>query len=294
MDINLELYKVFYFVATSSNFSEAAKKLFISQSAVSQSIKTLESKLGTTLFFRNTKKVSLSKEGELLFKHIEPAFNLIKTAERNISDVNTFTRGEIHIGASDTICKYYLLPYFKQFHKLYPHIHIEVTNRTSTKCVDLLKQSKVDLIITNLPNEDISSYMEIRTVSSFKDVFVASSNFINLKEKEISIKELENHPLLMLEKNTTTRVFFDNFIKNFNFNIKPDVELGSIDLLIELARISLGISFVPDYCFNDTNNLKDLFILNIKEQLPIRKLAVVTNKNIPLSVASKKFIELMD
>ena len=73
MDINYELYKVFFHVANSLSFSKASKQLFISQSAVSQSIKVLEKKLNHPLFTRNTKQVHLTPEGELLLKHIEPA-----------------------------------------------------------------------------------------------------------------------------------------------------------------------------------------------------------------------------
>ena len=84
MDINYELYKVFYYVATTLSFSEASKQLFISQSAVSQAIKTLEKKLEQTLFIRSTKRVQLTPEGEILLRHIEPAINLIQRGETQL------------------------------------------------------------------------------------------------------------------------------------------------------------------------------------------------------------------
>ena len=136
MDINLELYKVFYYVATSLSFSEASKQLYISQSAVSQSIKTLEKKLEQPLFIRSTKK----------------AMNLIQRGESQLLDSGSLGLGQLHIGASDTICRYFLVPYLKQFHKKFPNVPIKVTNATSVSCVDLLEQGKVDLIVTNFPN----------------------------------------------------------------------------------------------------------------------------------------------
>ncbi len=120
MDINYELYKVFFHVASSLSFSEASKQLFISQSAVSQSIKTLEKKLGQPLFIRSTKKVQLTPAGEILLKHIEPAMNLIRRGEGQLLEANTLGLGQLHIGASDTICRYFLVPYLKQFHKKFP------------------------------------------------------------------------------------------------------------------------------------------------------------------------------
>ena len=128
MDINFELYKVFYYVAVSLSFSEASKKLFISQSAVSQSIKTLERKLEQPLFIRSTKKVQLTPAGTLLLKHIEPAVNLIQRGENQLLDSGTLGFGQLHIGASDTICRYFLVPYLKQFHTLFPDVPIKVTN----------------------------------------------------------------------------------------------------------------------------------------------------------------------
>ena len=152
MDINYELYKVFYHVATTLSFSEASKQLYISQSAVSQSIKTLEKKLGQSLFIRSTKKVQLTPAGDVLLKHIEPAMNLIRRGEDQIIDSNVLSLGQLHIGASDTICRYFLVPYFKMFHEKFPSVPIKVTNATSSACVDLLEQGKVDLIISNSPN----------------------------------------------------------------------------------------------------------------------------------------------
>lgn len=139
LDINYELYKVFYYVATTLSFSEASKLLFISQSAVSQSIKVLEKKLGITLFIRSTKRVQLTPEGETLLRHVEPAINLIARGEAQIMEAGTLGGGQLRIGASDTICRYFLVPYLNRFHRSFPNVHIKVTNQTSTQCVDLLE-----------------------------------------------------------------------------------------------------------------------------------------------------------
>ena len=291
MPLNYELYKVFYFVATNLSFSKAAAELYISQSAVSQNIKNLEKELNTKLFIRNTKEVSLTQAGKVLFDHIEPAFNLIKTGEKNIKELNALKRGEIHIGANDTIAKDYLLPYLNEFHKLYPQIHIQITNRTSSTCVELLKQNAVDLIISNLPNPKISSDMLVKEIFEFEDIFICSNNFKNLKNKEVTLKELKKYPLLMLEAKTSTRKFFDDLLKKYNIELKPEVELGSVDLLIEMTRIGLGIAHVPQYSLNLSQ--KELFKIKLKEKLPKRKLAVVRNKEYPLSKAAERFLTVL-
>ncbi|MFW5749350.1 MAG: LysR family transcriptional regulator, partial [Halanaerobium sp.] len=172
MALNYELYRVFYQVAVNLSFSKAAENLFISQSAVSQNIKNLEEELKTDLFIRSTKNVQLTEAGRILFDHIEPAFNLIKNGEKSIREINALKRGEIHIGANDTISKDYLLPYLNKFHQLYPDIQIQITNRTSSTCIDLLQQNKVDLIISNLPNPKITDKMEYQEIFSFNDIFI--------------------------------------------------------------------------------------------------------------------------
>ena len=176
MDINYELYKVFYYVASTLSFSEASKQLFISQSAVSQSIKALEKKLDQTLFIRSTKKVRLTTEGEILLRHIEPAISLIKRGESQLLDVGV-RGGQLHIGASDTICRYFLVPYLERFHREFPGAHIKVTNATSIHCVELLETGQVDLIVVNSPNSYLGNVPNVKKIKDFQDVFIANEAF---------------------------------------------------------------------------------------------------------------------
>lgn len=292
LDINFELYKVFYYVATKKSFSSAANKLFISQSAVSQAIRQLEQKLDCALFFRNTKKVKLTQEGQALYTYIEQAFNFIKSGEKRLEDMNSLVSGEIRIGASDTICKHYLMPYFKSFNEKYPGIKIKVTNRTSTKCIELLKNGSVDFSVVNIPLHNEYPQLEFKKTSDVTDIFIAGDNYAELNNKELYLKDLEKLPLLVLEKNTITRDYFDAMLKDCGVEINPEFELGSIDVMIDMARIGLGIAFVPDFSIHGKAK-EELFQLNIKEKLPQRHMGVVTHKNIPLSVAASKFTEML-
>lgn len=291
MDINYELYKVFYHVATSLSFSEASKQLFISQSAVSQSIKTLEKKLEQPLFIRSTKKVQLTPAGKVLLKHIEPAMNLIQRGESQLLETGALGLGQLHIGASDTICRYFLVPYLKEFHKKFPNIPIKVTNATSQNCVDLLEQGKVDLIVTNFPNVRLNQSYIQKTVLEFSDVFIANPAFFNLRQQELGFAELTQYPILMLDKKSTTSEFLHNIFLQHQLELVPEIELSSNDLLIDLARIGLGIACIPDYCLSKES--KELFILKTKEQIPRRQLAAAINPNLPSSVSTEEFLKLL-
>ncbi len=287
MDINYELYKVFYYVATTLSFSEASKKLFISQSAVSQSVKALEKKLDQPLFIRSTKKVQLTPEGEILLRHVEPAMNLIKRGEAQIAD-SIAGGGQIRIGASDTICRYFLVPYLKRFHREFPNVHIKVTNQTSIRCVDLLENGQVDLIFTNYPNSYLSNMYTIKKIKRFHDVFVANDSFSSLRSRNLSLAQLLEHPILMLDKKSTTSEFLHSLFQQHQLDLVPEVELSSNDLLLDLAKIGLGIAFVPDYCINESSD--DLFIVGTKNTLPEREIVAAYNTHIPIPKATMEFL----
>lgn len=289
MDINYELYKVFYHVAATLSFSEASKQLFISQSAVSQSIKVLEKKLNQTLFIRSTKKVQLTPEGEILLKHIEPAINLIHKGENQLLEANTLNGGQLRIGASDTICRYYLVPYLNEFHKTWPNVHIKVTNQTSIECAHLLENGQVDFIITNYPNSGLSSSQNVRIINEFSDVFVANQDYFPLKDQTVDLQKLQTYPILMLDRKSTTSEFLHHIFQKEQLDLVPEIELSSNDLLIDLARIGLGIAFVPDFCIPE--NDKDLFQVKLTQKLPIRQMVVAYNENLPISQAAKQFMD---
>ncbi len=289
MDINYELYKVFYQVASSLSFSEASKKLFISQSAVSQSVKTLERKLGQPLFIRSTKKVQLSPAGQALLKHVEPAVHLLEKGETQLLDANTLGLGQLHIGASDTICRYFLVPYLKRFHEQFPDVPIKVTNATSLGCVDLLSQGRADLIIANYPNSRMDHTSINKAVATFQDVFIANPAYIDLPP-QASLADIREYPLLMLERKSTTSEFLHSLFLQRQLELIPEVELNSNDFLIDLARIGLGIAFVPDYCLSDDGELK---IICTSECIPRRQIVAAINPSLPLSPSAQEFLKLL-
>ena len=291
MDINYELYKVFFYVGRPLSLYEASKCLFISQSAVSQSVKVLEKKLGQTLFIRSTKKVQLTPEGEILFKHIEPAMNLIQKGENQLLEANSLNGGQLRIAASDTICRYYLVPYLNRFHKAYPNVHIKVFNFTSIECAHVLENGQVDFILSNYPNSGLLASHSVRSIHEFHDVFVANAEAFPLKDQVLTLEELKEYPIMMLDRKSTTSEFLHSMFQRSHLDLVPEIELSSNDLLIDLARIGLGIAFVPDFCIPADES--QLYILKLAQSLPARKLVVASNDSVPLSQAAKQFMDML-
>lgn len=292
MDINFELYKIFYHAGTLKSFSAAADKLFISQSAVSQAIKNLEDKTGVQLFIRKSRHIKLTHEGEMLYRHVEQAYNFLKAGENKLLELQGLNQGEVRIGASDTVCKYHLLPFIQKYTELYPSIKIQLVNRTSSQIVDVLKNGLVDFGIVTLPVEDKS--LTIEEFMSVKDVFVAGPRFTALRDTTVSIRDLNRHPLLLLPSTSATRRNLDGALSALGLRVTPEIELESIDLLVEYAKLGLGIAYVLEESTVQAIEAGQLFQIKVQERLPARKLGIVTMNHVPLSKAAAEFIQVLD
>ena len=217
--------------------------------------------------------------------------NLIRKGENQLLEAHTLNGGQLRIGASDTICRYYLIPYLKRFHQEYPGIHIKVINQTSIACAKFLENGQADFIITNYPNSALSGTLNTRVINEFHDVFTASRQAFDLEGKTLSLADLLRYPILMLDRRSTTSEFLHQVFQKNQLDLVPEIELSSNDLLIDLARIGLGIAFVPDFCIPAQD--KDLFILKLREELPSRQMMVAYNDTLPVSQAARQFMDML-
>lgn len=292
MDVNLELYRIFYHVVKAGSISKASQELFISQPAVSQAIKKLESRLGGQLFTRAPKGITLTPEGEVLFKYIEQGYNMIMLAESKFMEAINLDIGSIRIGASDMTLKYFLLPYLEEFHKQYPKVKIMVTNRPSPETVEFLKKGAIDFGVVSLPLPDDDS-LEIFKATEIQDCFVANERFGHLAGREVSIKELAEYPVIMLERNTSSRRYIDEYLSRHSVKLVPEFELATSDLIVEFACRGLGISCVVRNFAEEYIKKGMLFEINLKEKIPPRHFGIIKLRNVPLTAAAKKFVELI-
>ncbi|MBM7616008.1 LysR family transcriptional regulator [Alkaliphilus hydrothermalis] len=292
MDVNLELYKIFYYVAKNLSFTKAAEELFVTQSSVSQSMAQLEKKLDIVLFHRTNRRVSLTHEGEMLFSHVSQAINIIKSGERILENTKVLEYGELKLGASDTICKYFLLPYFSQFHRIYPKIRINITNQPSIRTIESVRKGELDFGIINLPYDSVPNDLNVEVLSNFTEVLITNRCFFKGTEGITSIQQLMDYPLITLTKETSTRRYLDSYFQKHQLTLEPEFELESIDLIMELVQIGLGIGFVIDAAVAALKN-EDVSIINLKEPLPTRSIAFISNKKLPLSIPAQEFLELL-
>ncbi|MCJ7842541.1 LysR family transcriptional regulator [Lederbergia sp. NSJ-179] len=288
----LDLYKVFCQVGKDQSFSKAAKALYMTQPAVSQAMKQLESELEIRLFNRTPKGVSFTNEGNLLFEYVQSAINLIETGEEKILEFKNLTVGELKIGVGDTISRHFLLPYLETFHNRYPNIKFKIVNGTTLEICSLLKSGGVDVAICNFPIDDASleqlPYMDIH------DIFVCGREYKRQLSEPLSLDEIAKFPLILLEPKSNSRKYIEDYLRSKGIQIEPEFELGSHDLLLEFAKMNLGIACVTKEFSLDYLKNGSLSEIELSEKIPKRSVGVCFLKSVPLSPASMKFVEVIE
>lgn len=293
MLINLELYRIFYTTARLGSISKAAKELYTSQPAASQAIKHLEQKLGGELFFRNARGVSLTVEGEVLYRYIEQGYNLIQAGERKFFELKQLTAGQLRLAVCSAVCKYDLLQYISQYNLNYPDVSLSITDESSYKIIQLLESGEIDIGILNPHNLDRSKFHTIKTLE-IHDCFVVGEKYKTLCDAPISIHTLsQNYPFIMLQKGGNTRAYIHEYFLSHGIKLAPQIELSNLDLIVEFTMEGLGVACViEEYVQKELKN-NTLFKLNVQEKIPLRKLEVVVKKDMPLSTATSRFIDLI-
>ena len=293
MNINFELYRIFYTVANHGNITKASEELMISQPAISKSIKNLEEQLGGTLFIRTKRGVILTDEGKEFYKYIKQAMEYIQNAESKFTDLINLETGSIKIGISTTLTKEFLLPFLEIFHAKYPNINIEINTDITNELIPKLRNGLIDMIIHNLAKNHYGEDIEILKIKEIHDCFVCNKSFSELLNRKVSIKELAKYPLILLPKGANTRMFVDNLASNHGVTLKPNIELASIALNVEFARIGLGISYITKEYITKNLQDEDLYEIDLEEEIPARFIGIATCKNHVSNFSSKKLIEII-
>ncbi len=290
MAVKLELYKVFKEVAEAGNITAAAQSLYISQSAVSQSIKQLESDLQTRLFARNSRGVTLTADGKLLYEYVRSAIGLLETGENKLSQTRELQMGHLTIGASDTVTSQFLLPHLDAFHRLYPAIHIRIISGRSHKVLGLLQSGKVDIAFASTPGE---GNFETTPCFSTHTIFVASPEYPCPFEKPHTLSEIAAYPLILLEHKASSRAFLEKFFIQNGQHLKPEIELGARSLLVDLAAIGFGVAGVTEEFVKKDLEAGRIRKINTAFDIPSRSVDMCVLQGVPQTAAAKRFADFI-
>lgn len=244
MNQNLSSYRIFYTVANTGNISKAAKELYISQPAISKSIQKLEESVGCKLFSRSSRGVVLTDEGKLLYEHVSEAFETLTMGEEKLKRSIELGVGHLKIGVSSTLCKYLLLPYLKEFIRQNPHISISISCQSTNDTLKLLEDNKIDIGLIGKPENLKNIHFDF--LEEIEDIFVAAKDYLrNLKTRGIQKDHiLQSSTLMLLDKNNMTRQYIDDYLQENQIIIKDSIDISDMDLLIDFARIGVGVACV--------------------------------------------------
>lgn len=291
MSVKLELYRVFKEVAEAGNITAAAQTLFISQSAVSQSIKQLEAELQTRLFARNSRGVTLTADGRMLYEYVRSAMGLLETGEEKLSQSRDLQMGHLTIGASDTVTSQFLLPYLDRFHRQYPAIHIQIISGRSHKVLGLLQSGKVDIAFASTPQEGAS--LETFPCLATHSIFVAGAEYPCDFDHVYTLEEIARFPLILLERKASSRLYLEKYFLQNGLHLHPEIELGARSLLVDLAAIGFGVAGVTEEFVRRELDSGHLRKLRTSFDIPPRSVDLCVLRDVPLTSAAQRFSDFI-
>ena len=288
---NFEYYKVFYFCARYQSITTAASKLCLSQPAVTKTIKNLETTLGCKLFFRSKKGVSLTPKGQILYNKICPACELIFSAETDLDAANAQVSGTIRIAACETACRLWLIPRLQRFHNMYPKVHVEIHYLPS---LSVMRQNgasdpSFDFAVVNTPAV-VTEDLECTNLADIEDTFVCGRAFRQLAEREISLDELREYPLVLMPAGSSTRRWIDAHFARHNIQLQPAFEMATLSLIKHSIMENLGVGTVPYEVAREEIADGTLYRIRLTDPLPGRKICLITSREHPLGVAANTFL----
>lgn len=290
MNQNLSSYWIFYTVANAGNISRAAKELYISQPAISKSIQKLEESLNCKLFSRSSRGVMLTDEGKLLYVHVKEAFTSLRLGEEQLKRSIELGIGHLNIGVSSTLCKYMLLPYLKEFIKQNPHISISIQCQSTKETLKLLDENKIDLGL--IGKTDTIKNLQFDHLAEIEDVFVATQEYINnLKKRGISRKDaLARATLMLMDKNNISRQYIDGYLAENHISVADTIDISDMDLLIDFAKIGVGIACVIKNFVEEELRTKTLLPIPLDIPIKPREVGFIYKPQSVLNSSLQSFI----
>lgn len=291
MNISYDHYAIFYYVAKHGSFTKAANALLLNQPNLTRTVKSLEEKLGRTLFVRSNKGVKLTPEGEVLYEHVSAAFEHFNAAEEEISLNKSLERGVVSIGASEIALNLYLLPILNKYKSTYPGVKIKISHLSAPGAVAKLGSGLVDLAMFTAPMAPTPDIIS-REIEAFKEVAICGEAYKDIVKREgLTLEEIAKYPIVSFGKKTSTYEFYFRYFERNGLNFAPDIEAATADQIIPLVRHNLGIGFVPERFLNGNDD--GIFRVPLAEEIPMRQILLARKRAHPLALPAKRLEQMI-
>ncbi len=292
MDINFEYYKIFYYVAKYGNITKAATALGSNQPNVTRIMKLLEAQLNCKLFTRESRGISLTEEGKLLYSHVEIAYRHLLNAQEEICRQNSHRGGTVEIGATETALYLFLLNIFHDFKQEYPAIRIKIHNHSTPETMKQLASGKLDFAVITTPFE-IPKTFSCLNVMEFEEILVGGTQYLNLSKGLLELADIKNYSWIGLGRGSATYNFYKDFFIAHKVDLEPNMEVATAGLMLPMIENNLGIGFVPEKMASPLLNEKKLIRIHLNCDIPKRSIQIVSDKGRGKSLAADTFYKFM-
>ena len=287
MNVNLEYYRIFYYVAKYQNFTRAARAMGNSQPNITRAMNLLEQEIHCTLFIRTNRGVRLTPEGEKLYIRVSAAMEQLQTAEEELHESSGLEHGTISIGASETALNIYLLEKLRTFHMEYPGIRLKIYNHSTPQAVQAVKNGEIDFAVVTTPT-DVETPLKKVDMYSFQEILVGGKTFMALGSQELSLAEVQNYPFICLGRETQTWKFYQQIFERHGLELMPDTDVATTDQILPLVKNELGMAFLPEAMAREAIEKGEIIELSLRESVPQRSVCMVYDRQHPLSAAAKE------
>ena len=292
MNTDYNLYKIFLTLYEQKSISKTASLLYVSQPAVSYNLKELESQLGYTLFYRNSKGIEPTMEAKELYSYISTAFSIMKDGEEHLKNLSSLNTGTIRIGTPSHIGVFYLSSYISEFKKKYPGIHFEIVSKSTSDMVSMLETRKLDLIVDTLPILTTKATVKKIPLEKLQNCFAYNKDSFPDIDIE-DVKDLEKYPLILPSATSSIRLKLDEYTELKNVKLYPVVESWTTEMMLEMVRRGVGIGYFIKNVI-DTQADKDSFqVITFNEKLPQIDICALYIEEYATE-AAKQFISSLD
>jgi DNA-binding transcriptional LysR family regulator len=287
--------KGFCYTVQTGSMSSAAKKMKLSQGAVSLQIQSLEDKLGVALFTREKNKATLTKEGKKFYVHAAPHIHgteelladFIKTLKQEKTKTTKIKIAANHV----SICQ--ILPKFiKKFGSAHPKVNFEIRNVPREEAIQRLQNGDVDMLIYSMRLDEVPSELDFIPVAEYKPILLMNKNHPLTKKKKVTMLDIKNYDLLRLDKKFITIPNFDEIAKCYGLKTRIEFEMANYEILKKFVKEGVGIAILANICLEGENN-EELVSRNLTDYFPGILYGILVKKGKVMHGLLKDFIEIM-
>ena len=289
---DLRQVRAFVALADTQSFTRAAETLFLTQSAVSHSIRSLEQQLEVQLVERSGKKIALTQDGVVFLRRCRSVISELEQASQEMEALKRWGQGRIRLGATHTLCQYLLPTVLREFRDCFPRCEVHIESGDTGELMQKLEDAELDLVLGlggRTPNW--ATFLPM-----FEDelVFVVSSQHPWASKKEIPLDEIGRESFLIYAKKSETYRLIRNHFEGLGVKLRTTLNLGAMEAIKEMARIGIGVGIVSPWVARKELERGQLVQVPIRKEPLTREWGVFCHESKKLSLVEDTFVGICE